>query len=211
MWRRACALVLLCSLVYGEDPGPTTAASTNSAPTTSPGLDVHPYYSGLRRGTGEEIAIILRLPRGFVTVSTFPVAGITPLTLDLQPTKDLTVTQIVYPKPFKRTISPYPGQISAMYFPFRLKLRASRTAPLGLTIVNGKLTFQLVDGKAVYPPQEVKVQIALRIVDHHAPVLRDRNWPFTHTPVAEVVLMIVLSPILLPFALACAVFMDGCG
>jgi hypothetical protein len=69
----------------------------------------------------------------------------------------------------------------------------------------------MIDSKGVSTQQRIAIEIPVMVVDHHTPVQRDKNWPFHHTPAAEIVVMGILSPVLLPFALACAIFMDGCG
>jgi len=124
-------------------------------------IEVYHYYSKLRRGTTQDAAVLLIFGNGSLTVPHSPIPGITPVSLEFQASGDMTVSRFRYPRPYKSKVVPDPRRIPAVYFPIRLKLHASRTAPLGMQFLRGKLTYQLIDNKGVSPLQEIAIEIPL--------------------------------------------------
>jgi hypothetical protein len=209
MWRQVCVL-LISAVAWPEDPGATSNTSSRTT-VQNRTIEIHRYYSELRRGTTEDAVVLLRLGNVSLTVPDSPLPSITPVTLKLEPSTGITISNIRYPKPYKSKLVSEPRRIPADYFPIRFKLCASRSVSLGPQNIRGRLVYQMIDSKGVSTQQRIAIEIPVMVVDHHTPVQRDKNWPFHHTPAVEIVVMVILSPVLLPFALACAIFMDGCG
>jgi hypothetical protein len=200
----------MSALAWPEDPT-ATSNTVSGATVQNRIIAIHWYYSELRRGTSEDAVVLLVLGNVSLTVPGSPLPGITPVTLKLEPPAGITISDIRYPKPYKSRLVSEPRRIPADYFRIRFKLHASGSVDLGQQNIRGRLIYQIIDGKGVSPLQDVAMEIPIRVVDHHARVQRDKNWPFHHTPAGEIIVMVILSPILLPFALACTIFMDGCG
>jgi hypothetical protein len=206
-------IFLMAATVRAQDQVPAVA-STEERMADRKRVEVFRYYTELRRGTTEDVAVLLLLKSGFLRLPASPVPGITPVSLELQSTKEVRVSKVRYPKPYRRNFAFKASRIpvaGAIYFPIRLKLRAGSTAQLGMHALRAKLTYQVVDDGGVSSPQEMAVDIPITIVDHHAQVGRDKNWPFGHVSAGDIVLMVILSPILLPMYPICAIFLDGCG
>jgi hypothetical protein len=151
MWRQACVIFLMAATVRAQDQVPAVA-STEERMADRKRVEVFRYYTELRRGTTEDVAVLLLLKSGFLTLPASPVPGITPVSLELQSTKEVRVSKVRYPKPYRRNFAFKASRIpvaGAIYFPIRLKLRAGSTAQLGMHALRAKLTYQVVDDGGV--------------------------------------------------------------
>jgi hypothetical protein len=217
MWRSILAMMLLPALTAAQTPQPTPQHASQPNHITAPTFRGFTFYDALRRGREEEAAVELQVS-GLVTTPKSPVAGITPIKLELQPTDGLTIAAIRYPKGYLRTISSPPHPVSVVAFPrIFFKIHADESARLGLHTLLGKLTFQVVpyDGSTPAPVQQLDVKIPITVVEHDAHIQK-ANWPVRHIPVGLIVVMIILAPLLIailgPIYLICAAEgQPGCG
>jgi hypothetical protein len=97
MWRSILAMMLLPALTAAQTPQPPPQPASQPHHLTLPTFRGYTFYETLRRGREEESAIELQVS-GLVTTPKSPVAGITPIKLELQPTDGLTIAAIRYPK-----------------------------------------------------------------------------------------------------------------
>jgi hypothetical protein len=220
MWRSVIAVILLPALTAAQTDA-TIPAQSQESRSTRPDwaqrkaqgekatYERYTFYSGLRRGREEEVAIVLSA-NGLVTTAKSPVSGIVPLKLELQPSQGLTVSNLRYPKTARSKVKFRPDRIPTAWWPvIRFTIRADRQTTLGERVLAGKLTFQAIpwDRSAPGPVQQVDVQIPLTVVEHGAKVHR-AQWPVTGTPTGLIVAFIVLSPVLVPAGL---ILMSVCG
>ena|SRR5579863_5084543 len=223
MWRSILAVVLLPALTAAQTPadnGPQQPAPLTrlpeSAPTALPKYEQFAAYDAIRQGTAEEVAIQC-WRADFVTVPKSPVSGIVPLNLELQPAEGLAVSNVEYPKPFKRKVRFQSQSIPLAESPLiRFKVHADRKASPGAHVLIGKITFQAIGTNSVPGPvQEMEVQIPIRVVEHNARVSRSNIFPARGldgplSP-ALIVLMIVLAPVVIPlWFLACTIGGQDC-
>lgn len=217
MWRSILAMILLPALTAAQTPQPAPQPAAQPHHITPPTFRGYTFYDKLRRGREEEAAIELQVS-GSVTTPKSPVAGTTPIKLELQPNNGITIATIRYPKACSRKSSIRPAPLPLVPFPtIVFKIRADKSAALGVHTLTGKLSFQVVphDGSAPGPVQQLDVQIPITVVEHDAQV-RKASWPVPHTPVALLVAIILLAPLLIaimvPVYLICAAEgQPGCG
>lgn len=213
MWRGIPAVILLPWLAVGETNFNTPSFPPQQTPAAMKPLSRHPsprqyeiytYYSALRQGTREEVAV--EATADFVTIAKSPVAGIAPLKLELRPAEGLTFGKLGYPKAYPRA---YPRTVNSQSMRMKVARRAlirftvhaDATASLGEHVVKGRLTFQPIRyDSSVGPVQQLDIEIPVRVVARHAEVSKNQ-WPVPHTPPALIVVMVVLSPVIVPFAL----------
>ncbi len=205
MWRHIAAVILLPSLAAAQSaqtqPNPIQQSTPTSSLKPLP-LSYQPYayYSAIRRGRAEQVALEF-YPNALVTTPTQPVSGIVPLNLELQPEEGFAFLKLRYPKARTHQVQ---FQSTRMLFArdhwIRFELHAASSVSLGTHVLKGKLTFQPVDPKSgAGPVRQVDVEIPVNVVDHDAKVKRT-GWPF-HMPTPWLVLLII---VLVPVAIATA-------
>ncbi len=211
MWRSVLAAVLIPAMGSAQSAPMQTVPQSPAASTVqsqlqksqrpNPAYLQYTFYNVLRRGTSEEVAVV---PSGIglVTTPKSPTLGIVPIRLELEPTEGLSVSAIHYPKSFPRKVKFQVDPLPAAPAQIQFKLHAGRNVALGVHTLRGKLTFQPIpyEGSAPGPVQELNVEMPITVVEHNAHVNRPL-WPFSHTPVALLVVIIVLSPVLIPIVL----------
>ncbi|HUA16983.1 MAG TPA: hypothetical protein VMG31_16940 [Verrucomicrobiae bacterium] len=204
MWRSTLALILIPALAAAQSQ-PLPAAHPQPRPTSTwpPTYRSYTYYQQIRQGTAEEVVVELMVP-GWVSSPQKPAPGIIPVKLELDPAAGLAVTALRYPKPYtaKRPGMPLPlPLVSGVAVPIHFNIRAAKTAALGARVLTGKLTFQAVTKESsATAPQQLNVEIPLMVVDHGARVQK-AQWPYTSISRGWIVLLIVLSPVLIPLGL----------
>jgi hypothetical protein len=211
MWREMITVILLATLLPGQAQSQDDAAGFSRAP--SPKIGVSPRYTELRRGTDEDVVVILMLPKDFVVSPVAEVPGIRPVLLELRPAEGLTITKLRYPRPHGKKFAFNPDPISvesATWFGIRLKVRADPATSLGVHTLAGRLTFQTVGDTGVSPPQEIPVQVVLTVVGRHAKVRKSPEYPFEKLSSGQIVEVIALSPVWVPIVMVCAIALGGC-
>ena len=211
MWRNLVAVILLHSLMAAQanqiQPAPAEQSAQPAQKAADP-PDSRParyrqyaFYDAIRRGRSEEVAVQC-LVRGFVTTPQSPVSGIVPLKLELEPAEGLTFSKFRYPKPYLQKVKFQPEPIPGTALPvIQFNLHADDGAALGPRILNGSITFQAINlDSGLGPVQQMDVLIPIQIVERDAKV-KKAPWPFPHTPVGLLVVMIVLLPVLIPLML----------
>lgn len=222
MWRSIFAVVLLPSLTAAQTQPTPPASPDRPHPSSRPAkFDPGPkykaftFYDSIRRGRDEEVVVRVAVP-GMVTTSKSPAQGIVPLGLELEPAEGLSVSALRYPKTTPKAVK-FQSQLVAVAWggDIRFKIKADRNAVLGARMLKGKITFQAIpyDGSAPGPVQQMEVQIPISVVDHDAKVQK-QPWPIAHAPVALIVMLILLAPLLIvlavPIILICAASDRGC-
>lgn len=232
MWRTVFTLILLPSLTAAQTVAQTAAQSAQVAANPSPqSQDVKPrhsewnaaprrtyqpytFYDNIRRGTAEEVAVEVFL-NALVATPKAPLAGVVPLNLELQPEQGFTFSEVRYPKARKQKVSYQSKPVPVAGSPeIRFKLHAAADTPVGLHVLRGRLTFQPIDATlGTDSLQQVDVEIPINVVEHSAKV--NKQWPYTHLPIAAWVVLIALSPVLialwLPLNLICTMAgSNGC-
>jgi len=209
MWRTLVTLILLPALTAAQAQT-TQSTSAHAVAVKRPAAESFTYYNQIRKGTTEDCVVMLKAD-GWVSTPNHPLADAVPVKLDFEPQESLTVQAVRYPKPGKRKFDFTPQPVSvteAWYLPIQFKVHANSNAALGPHTLRGKLTFQTIADKAgIGPLQQIEVEIPLVVVEHNSKVDK-AQWPLTRTPVALIVVLIVLSPVLVPVAF---VMMAVCG
>ncbi|HTW56570.1 MAG TPA: hypothetical protein VMD99_00420 [Terriglobales bacterium] len=189
MWRRILAVVLLPTLTAAQSTqsGTVPAVQPQESRTTpghapvdhrptyhQPVYQQYSRYDAVRRGRDEEIAIQISAT-GLVTTPKSPVAGIVPLSLELEPGDGITFGAVHYPKTQRRKVKFQSEPVPLAWWPeMRFKIRADRNATLGAHVLRGKITVQVIpyDLSAPRPVQQMDIQIPVTVVEHDARVRR---------------------------------------
>jgi hypothetical protein len=214
MWRSIFAVILLPSLTAAQTqtapsvPADATSPARQTTPASQPSYQPYMFHNQIRRGTQEDALIRLSV-QGLVTSPRSPVPGIVPLRLELQPADGLTVTSFRYPRTQRRKAKFQSEPVPVSWWPeTSFKIRADRTAVLGLHTLQGKLTFQVIDYNlsSVGPVQQMDVQVPIMVVEHNAKVQK-ASWPEGRLSAGMIVLIIVLLPVEIPIGL---LILAGC-
>jgi hypothetical protein len=155
MWRSIFAVILLPSLTAAQSETTPSAPEDASSPArqttaaSQPSYEPYLFHNQIRRGTQEDALIRLSV-QGLVTSPRSPVPGIVPLRLELRSADGLTVSSVRYPKTRRRKVKFQSEPVPVSGWPeTSFKVRADKTAALGLHTLQGKLTFQVIDYKPV--------------------------------------------------------------
>ena len=197
MWRTACVVVLLPSLVGAQtaaESAPDTQRTGAPATVPSPTYRQFTYYRQIRRGTTEKAAVeLVLLQQAFVLSPRSSETGILPLKLEFEAKDGITVGNITYPKDYNHSVNfrkqPVKGTLGTT---MKLKIRVDKTAGLGPHTLKGKLTFQPVTVTGVSAPEQLDVEIPLNVVERNAKVTK--SWPYYEMPKGELIVLIVLAP-----------------
>jgi hypothetical protein len=171
----------------------------------------------IRRGTTEKAAVLFSLGTDFIVSPRNRGGKVVPLTLEFSSLDGIVVSDFRFPPDSKTRFASQDDRIRVLYakLPVRFKVKALTTATLGEHALKGKLTYQVVRGNEVLPPQDMDVQLPLTVVEHDAVTQNSPEYLQTfgsdsHTPV----LIWILSPILIPavavMILFCAVIGWDC-
>jgi hypothetical protein len=155
MWREACALLLIAATTRGQEQVPVPAADPASvASPPAIRVEVYQYYTALRRGTAENVAIVL-LASYSEGVSTGSGIEITSLTLELPKADGLAISKLHYPRTRKKKFpfldTPIAVTTAGLDSPIRFKLRADDTTAIGTHTLSGRLRYQIVDDRGESP------------------------------------------------------------
>ncbi len=201
MWRELVAVLLVGVTLHAQTKATNPEIPKPVKPV--PRVETYQRFTQLRRGTTQEVGVVL-VADGFVTSPRSPETGITPVSLELNPTPGLTFSKLNYAKPFAMKF-PFSGdQIQAHgagWFPIETKIKADNSVALGDHVISGKLRYQAITKDGIGSVQEMPVLLPVTVVDHHAQVTKTTNWPFYHMPPAEIVGIIILCIVLLPIFL----------
>lgn len=211
MWREACAMLLvgLTLQAQGQTPEPE-----QKGPKGDPSYEIRRTYTQLRRGTSEDVGVVLLVPGGWVATSADGMTGITPAKLELEGLPGLTVSGLRYPKPPKINLAQTPNRFAGTsYFPITLKLSAAPDVQLGEETLRGKITYQIVTKQGPSETSEMEILFPVTVVDRHAKVEKEA-WGYRKTPTGEVVLLAIVGiaflPILIPLGIACTTVLHNC-
>jgi hypothetical protein len=214
MWRRIWAVVLIPAFAFGQTEYADTETSQQPQGNLSlskklPAYRQYTSYEELRQGTTEKVAIALAAEPGLITSLRQPVPGILPLKLEIQNAEGIIVSDFHYPRTVKRRVAFRPDPIPvALDELITFKVHADRNLSLGVHVLTGKLSFQVISDAGVSAPQEIAVQLPLTVVARNAKVQRKR-LPSEGLSRAGLVLIIVLSPViialLIPIGIACGI------
>lgn len=204
MCKRILVLLLIGVTVYAQDQaaiGPTKRPLPNATLQTR--------HVALRRGRTDKVHLLTNV-QGLVTLPSRSVPGIVPLRVELRSSDGLTFEPIVYPRPqnmkFGFSSDPIPVWRGPM---LKTKVHVAATATLGLHTITGRLVYQTVDQLGVNELREVPVTANVTVVERNAHVAVDKDWGEMST--GEIIVIVLLSPILVPLALICVVAFGGCG
>ena len=170
-------------------------------------------HGHMRRERDEEFAVVLCRQSG--NLKTCPpwnvggADGLSPVALEMKDVAGLTV-RYREGKEYASLSEGGPVRTSQGLDVFRFKVRPEKDFPLGITTLEGKLTFQRVHEGKLSAPETIAVSIPVTVVKHDTEVA-ENYWaidPAKHHPLegfGEVLLYIVAAPILLPFIIGCCI------
>jgi len=97
-----------------------------------------------------------------------------PTELKLEPTKQVTVKNVVYPKgtPKKFAFSDMPLAVYEGTVVVGAVLQIARAVPAGLYTVKGKLAYQACNDHACLPPASLPLALTVRVVRRGVPLKR---------------------------------------
>ena len=97
-----------------------------------------------------------------------------PTELKLEPTKQVEIEKVVYPKgeAKKFAFADAPLSVYEGALVVGAKLKVAPTVPPGSYALKGKLTYQACNDHACLPPASVPVTLALKVVDRSVPLKR---------------------------------------
>lgn len=172
---------------------------------TAPLVSSYKRYSELRRGTEEEVVVLLCNAANqdrACSISPEGQVGLVPLALELMQTDGFAV-RYRHGGEFRSQPPAAPAQAWNGSKVFRLKIRAAKGVPLGTHHLAGKLTFQAVIGSEVSRPQEIDVDVPLTVVEHDARVFKYRSLVEKpkHVDLGTTIVLVVTAPLWLPFFL----------
>jgi len=208
MWRELLAVLLIGITAQAQTQANQADLPSKPAPKPVPRVEAYQRLSQLRRGTTEEVGVVLVVNELLTSVRS-PSTGIVPVTLTLDAEPGLSYSKITYPKPSqtKFKVNGNETPVHWGWFPIEMKLTADKNAALGPHTIHGKLKYQPVTKEGALPLQEMDVVLPVNVVEHYAQVSKNREWPFYHMPAGEIVgltiLCIVLLPILIPLMAIC--------
>lgn len=232
MWQRILSVVVLGSITHAQmlaltgavvgrqPPAVTTSSETSGAgtptearPPFTPMVSSYERHNQLRRDRDEEFAVILcNNNHGFRNCPLSYAVGrplLLPLSLKLDPVPGVQVrfridNEVRTRQDGGAVWAPVGVQV------FRLKIRAGKNVALGPHVLEGRLSFEVRDGKGFYESQEIPVKIPLTVVEHDANVVEAR-WSLErrhHYDIGTIVLMTLTAPIWGPFFL---LLLASCG
>ena len=210
MWRELIAVLLVGVTLHAQTKA--TNPDTPKLEKPVPRVETYQRYTQVRRGATQDVGIVL-VADGFVTSPRSPVTGITPVSLELDPTSGFTVSKLNYPKPFAMKFPFRRDQVQAHgagWFPIETKIKADASVPLGDHLISGKLKYQAITKDGIGSIQELPVLLPVTVVDRGAQVAKTTNWPFYHMPAAEIVGIVILCIVLLPIFLVILPFYMIC-
>jgi len=156
MWRSFLAMILLPGLTAAQaapevhpkfsDQTATLILYGRPHPTATPTASYQGYtrFTAIRRGSGEDIGILLTLG-GFVTARSSPVAGAAPLKVEFEPLDGFSIEEVHGPMVWKSDFKFQGETIPVSAAPYiQLKIRAAPNASLGTHVLKGKFTYQKV-------------------------------------------------------------------
>lgn len=234
MWRSICAILLSVSIVHAQSqlPGENrTLPVDNNNETLATKATIYRYYSELREGTTEQIAVglftayasptesledVIVFPQGIKDGATYLVSPtakgpeIVPSKLELQALDGFVVTSMRNPKGKDQrfAFSKAPVSVVLADCTFHLKVRGKPDVSLGTHVLRGSITLQFVNDAGLSVPQKLKLEIPITVVDHDAKVKRD-TWPVnlnTEAPGTHawaIPLMVLIAPLWILYGLVC--------
>ena len=124
----------------------------------------------VRPGETGEIEVSFRIRDGWHVNAEKPtLPELIPTTVTIEPADDLTVDAIDYPRPVNRRLG-FAGREIAVYegsANIRLKVSVSASAAPGLRALAGRLRFQACSDQTCLKPEEIPLDLAVRIVPSH--------------------------------------------
>lgn len=191
MLKQACTILLMAATASAQTPVPALPPS-QSEPKSVQHIAIYRTYWHLRRGTTEEVLIVLK-PEDSAG------AAVSSLHLEVPATGDLTVTDIRYPKVHKNPLiagSPFTMVATPVGdYRIRFKVHAKKNVAGDRAVLNSVLTYNLSDRSGESSPQRVDLGIQFALVDGHAKTSRT-EWPTQGTTKAQEVGMALLLPLL---------------
>ncbi len=120
----------------------------------------------LRAGGRAEIALTLTIREGWhINAETPSLPELIPTRVTIEPAAELSVDRIDYPRPVNRRLG-FAGREIAVYEgrpTIRLKVSASGSAAPGLHALTGRLRFQACSDRACLRPEEIPLDLGVRI------------------------------------------------
>jgi hypothetical protein len=185
-----------------------TPPQATRAQVTAPLVSSYGRYAQLRRGTEEEVVVLVCNPANQARACSLREGqfGLIPVAVELTQAEGFAV-RYRQGDEFRSVQQGAPEQAWNGDKVFRLKIRAAKDVPLGTHHLAGKLTFQAFNGSEVSQPQEMEVDIPLTVVEHDARVSKYRSPLDKHKPfdLGHTILVVVTAPLWLPFFLLFAV------
>lgn len=173
-------------------------------------IDVYRYYDNLRRGTSEEVEIVL-MPEAEALIAN---RRIVLLKLKVPSTGPVTASHIRYPRVREEKFiygnRPVMAPTLAYNYRIHFKVNAAEDAPLTPTVLDCLLTYRLIGREQEYPAQQIDLPITISIAEKKAQVVKSQHWLDEGPSNAKKTLFILLAiPLIIPSTIFCAV--TGCG
>jgi hypothetical protein len=216
MWRSVLAMLLLPSLMWSQNSALTPPATQN--PQTNPALASVPeptyqpftQLQTIRRGTTEKAAVLFSLGRDLIVSPRNRGGKVIPLNLEFGSLDGIIVSDFQFPPDNQTRFAFQDDQFRVLdaKLAVRFKVKALPKAAMGEHVLKGKLTYQVVRGNEVLPPQDMDVQLPLTVVDHDAATKSSPEYVQTfgsdaHTPVLIWILLPVIIPVVALMVLFC--------
>jgi len=144
---------------------------------TPPVVDAHALLStdAAHPGSTVKAAVEARIASGYHINDHHPSLDyLIPTELKLEPTKQVEIEKVVYPKgeAKKFAFADAPLSVYEGTLVVGAKLKVAPTVPPGSYALKGKLTYQACNDHACLPPASVPVALALKVVDKRIPLKR---------------------------------------
>ena len=144
---------------------------------TPPVVEAHALLStdAAHPGSTLKAAVEARIAPGYHINDHHPSLDyLIPTELKLEPTKQVEIEKVVYPKgeAKKFAFADAPLSVYEGALVVGAKLKVAPTVPPGSYALKGKLTYQACNDHACLPPASVPVTLALKVVDKSVPLKR---------------------------------------
>lgn len=214
MGRTLMTMVLLVAVTRAQMgvlafSQPQPVAMDPTAPSR-PWIEVFPQYLTLRRGTEEKVLLVPALNStsqgGTATYwgAPSPQNGrLVATDLTIEPAAGFSSSAIEYPRSRKVSLGLNEEPVRVLgpdSIDLHFKLRADYTVALGDHVLKGKLRFQRISRLGTSVPQESEFLIPIQVVEHNAKATFDGRY-HEDVPLVVKIVIIVLWPIIFPFAL----------
>jgi DsbC/DsbD-like thiol-disulfide interchange protein len=128
-----------------------------------------------RAGSTAKAAVVAQISPGYHINDNKPTLDyLIPTELQLEPSKEVSVTKLVYPKGELKSFAFSDAKLSVYEGTLEVGalLKIARTTRPGTYTLKGKFAYQACNDHACLPPRSVPVTLAVKVVPRGAPVKR---------------------------------------